>query len=160
MEVLSYNVIDNVGVEVLFGCRGDSYSIILDPRLKLSTQRGKVKATKLKKGDEVTAGDKTLEVVSTYRRPDVQLITLFTKVQHKYPFIKKVCVPDCKAYSKEELKELLLKSDYKFAMSMYDGISLETQYPGYYQYLPGSVLAEDEDFVVDSEKELDSFVEF
>ena len=161
METLDYNTIEDVGVEVLFSWKEDAYTIILDPRLKLITNRGKIKASRLKQGDRVTTcdGSRILDVIRVYRRPHSRLFTFF-KVQHKYPFVKKLCLPECKAYSKGELKTILLNSGYRFAMSMYDGLSLETQYPGYCQYLPGSVLAEDEDRAIDTEKDLTSFVEF
>lgn len=148
-QEISFTLLSLYGTEVEVVQGTKKYKILLDPRLKLTTNRGCIKAKKLKVNDTIIYNDHPLYVVKVYN-PKITLIT-FDKVRHEYPKIECVRDKDCKFFSSEELLTFLKKSDYKYAIPMYDGISLESDIPGYTDYFPGSVLNEDEESIIERE---------
>lgn len=152
MKELDYKTVCECGVEVELAYDCNKYIIYFDPRLKVNTPKGKIKSKKLKEGDSIIIDkDRDPANVLKVTQPSSTLFTI-SKVRTEYPKIKMIENKDPRFFSEKELQEYLNKSDFTFAAPMYDGVVLESHFPGYFEFLPGSLLNEDAEMVLTSKR--------
>lgn len=151
-QILGYRELAQIGVYIeIVDSSYEGYKLFLDPRLKLKTKKGEVLAKKLKSGDEIVYENNTLCVMNV-RKPKVFLLSSFlTKINTVYPKVKILKDKSVRVFTEKELINLMNKTGYKIAYQEFDGIVLESVAPGYFSFLPGSILDEDTDGVIRSD---------